>query len=74
MFDIYKKYHPKEIKDSIGWNDGVEIDDLSTALMVLCDIIDEQRRRIERLEKLEKARDEAAQDLIAHLNGMKPDY
>jgi len=57
MFDIYTKYSPQGIIDRIGWKNCVEIEDLSTAIMVLCDIVIALQARVNKLEKAAKSPD-----------------
>ena len=56
MFDIYHKYTPQELKDEIGWKNDVDMQDVTSALMVLCDIISILQLEVAKL----KAEKEAA--------------
>ena len=58
MFDIYQKYTVQEIKDRIGWKDCINTNDLSTAIMVLCDIIAALQNKIDELEAAPQVRDD----------------
>lgn len=62
MFNIHTAYEPEAIKDEIGWADHPTISDLVEAIMVLCDVVKRQDRRIAELESADEER-RAAEEL-----------
>ncbi len=55
MFDIYQKYTAQEIRDQVGWKNGVDTNDLSSAIMVLCDIITALQNEVRELKEAQQA-------------------
>ena len=62
MFDIHMAYEPEAIKTGIGWADHPTISDLVQTVMVLCDVVKRQDRRIAELEDAAEKR-RAAEEL-----------
>ncbi len=56
MIDTYHKYEPGNIKDILSAIEPSDIPELIRAVMVLCDVIERQERRIGELEDAEQER------------------
>lgn len=50
MFNIHATYDPKDIKEQLGWADHPTISDVVEGIMVLCDVVQRQERKIAELE------------------------
>lgn len=59
VIDTYHKYEPGNIKSILSATEPRDIPELIRAVMVLCDVIERQERRIGELEDAEQERSAA---------------
>lgn len=70
MIKIYQKYTPRQLKEELGWAEGLDVSELTAALMVTLDMINHLENEIEKLKADTKHANDTASMLA---NGIQPD-